>query len=43
VLLDESVNSIHLSDVRAAVQLIERRSSAVSEAANVQRAEVFVP
>ncbi|MGA2321799.1 MAG: hypothetical protein ABSG95_13870 [Solirubrobacteraceae bacterium] len=40
VLLDESVDSIHLSDDHAAAQLIERLGWAITDAENTQRAEV---
>jgi len=39
VLLDERVNSIHLSDEHAAAQLIERLGWAITDAENTQHAE----
>jgi len=38
VLLDERVNSLHLSDDHAAEQLIERLAWAVNDAEDTQRA-----
>ena len=39
VLLDERVNSVHLSDDHSAAQLVERLGWAITDAEETQRAE----
>jgi hypothetical protein len=43
VLLDERVNSVHLSSDHAAMQFIERLGWAISDAEEAERADLRVP